>query len=405
MFFSDNKLLNIICYLNSKVCNGLLSLVAPTLDFRFGTIQKLPFLETEFKGIDQLIQLSKSDWDSYENSWNYANLLLLLPKNHMLNLKENYTKLCCYWRNQVLEIQRLEEENNRIFIEAYGLQDELTPEVPLSEITLTCNPHYRYGGSKTEEELESLLQTDTIKELISYSIGCMMGRYSLDHPGLIYAHSGNTDFDPSQYKTFPADEDGIIPIMDQEWFPDDAATRFIAFIKTAWTPETLEENLKFVADSLNPKTNESPVETIRRYISTGFFKDHLRTYKKRPIYWLFSSGKQRAFECLVYLHRYNESTLSRMRSAYVTPLQGHFSTRIELLQSEKDAEKTASAQRKIQKEIELIKKKQEELRKFDDELRHYADMKIALDLDDGVKVNYGRFGSLLAEKKAVTGEK
>ena len=304
-----------------------------------------------------------------------------------------------------LEMQQLEEENNRIFIEAYGLQDELTPDVPLSEITLTCNPHYRYGGNKSEEELESLLLTDTIKELISYAIGCMMGRYSFDHPGLIYAHSGNIDFDPSKYKTFPADDDGIIPIMDQEWFPDDATNRFVEFLKVAWSPETLDENLKFVADSLKPKRNETPIETIRRYLSTSFFKDHLKTYKKRPIYWLFSSGKQKAFECLVYLHRYNESTLSRMRSTYVTPLQGNFSSRLEFLQNEKDAASTASAKNKFQKEIDQLKKKQAELSKFDDELRHYADMKISLDLDDGVKVNYGKFGKLLAEKNAITGEK
>jgi len=233
----------------------------------------------------------------------------------------------------------------------------------------------------------------------------MMGRYSLDHPGLIYAHSGNIDFDPFKYPSFPADDDGIIPVLDQEWFPDDATNRFIEFLKIAWSPETLEENFRFTADSLKPKTNESPTDTIRRYLSTSFFKDHLKTYKKRPIYWLFSSGKQRSFECLVYLHRYNESTLSRMRSAYVTPLQGHFTIRIEFLQKEKDAAKTASVQRKIQKEIERLKKKLTELRTFDDELRHYADMKIALDLDDGVKVNYGNFGGLLAETKAVTGKK
>ena len=302
-------------------------------------------------------------------------------------------------------MQRLEKENNRIFIDAYGLQDELTPDVPLSEITLTCNPHYRYGGNKTEEELEVLLLTDTMKELISYAIGCMMGRYSLDHPGLIYAHGGNIGFDPSKYTTFPADEDGIVPVMDQDWFPDDATNRFVQFLKTAWPPETLDDNLKFVAGALKPKNNEASIETIRRYLSAGFFKDHLRTYKKRPIYWLFSSGKHKAFECLVYLHRYNESTLSRMRSAYVTPLQGHFSARIEFLQTEKDAATTASAQRKIQKELETLKKKQTELRRFDDNLRHHADMKIALDLDDGVKVNYGEFGDLLAETKAVTGRK
>ena len=149
--------------------------------------------------------------------------------------------------------------------------------------------------------------------------------------------------------------------------------------------------------------SESPEDIIRRYLSTTFFKDHMKMYKKRPIYWLFSSGKQKAFECLVYLHRYNESTLSRMRSNYVTPLQGNISARIEFLDHEKNAATTPSAQKKIQKQIDVLKKKQVELKSFDDELRHYADMKISLDLDDGVKVNYGKFGNLLAEKKAITG--
>lgn len=319
-------------------------------------------------------------------------------------LRETYTKLRTHWHEMTLEMQRLEEENNRIFIEAYGLQDELTPDVPLSEITLTCNPHYRYGGNKTEEELEALLLTDTMKELISYAVGCMMGRYSLDHPGLIYAHSGNSGFDPAKYPSFPADEDGIIPVMDLDWFADDATHRFIQFLKIAWPPEHLEENLQFIAESLAPRRGETPVETIRRYFSTTFFSDHLKTYKKRPIYWLFSSGREKAFECLVYLHRYNEATLARMRGAYVTPLQGKLNARIEYLRNEVEAAGTSSARKKLQKELDMLKKKQAELARFDEELRHYADQRITLDLDDGVKVNYGKFGSLLAERKTVTGE-
>jgi type II restriction/modification system DNA methylase subunit YeeA len=303
-------------------------------------------------------------------------------------------------------MQRLEEENNRIFIEAYGLQDELTPDVPLEEITLTCNPYYRYGGNKSEEELEALLRADTMKELISYAIGCMMGRYSLDEPGLIYAHSGNEGFDPSRYQTFPADEDGIIPVMDDDWFADDATNRFVEFVKVAWPPETLDENLKFVADSLGPKKSEEPIDTIRRYISDKFFKDHhLKVYKKRPIYWLFSSGKHKAFQCLVYLHRYNESTLSRMRAMYVTPLQGKYKARIEYLEQERDNAGSASVRNKMQKELDTMRKKQEELRQFDELLRHYADQRISLDLDDEVKVNYGKFGNLLAEVKVVNGKK
>jgi type II restriction/modification system DNA methylase subunit YeeA len=233
----------------------------------------------------------------------------------------------------------------------------------------------------------------------------MMGRYSLDEPGLIYANEGNIGFDPERYKTFAADDDAIIPVMDRDWFEDDATHRFVEFIKTAWPEQYMEENLRFVAESLGPKNNEAPVETIRRYISTTFFKDHLRMYKKRPIYWLFSSGKYKAFDCLVYLHRYNESTLSRMRSLYVTPLQGNFSARMQYLQNELDAAPSASAKKKLQKEMDLLGKKQAELAAFDDQLRHLADRKITLNLDDGVKVNYAKFGTLLAETKTVTGKK
>jgi type II restriction/modification system DNA methylase subunit YeeA len=245
-----------------------------------------------------------------------------------------------------------------------------------------------------------------MKELISYAIGCMMGRYSLDEPGLIYAHSGNQGFDPSRYQTFPADEDGIIPVMDEDWFADDATNRFVEFIKVAWPPEAVDENLKFVADSLGPKKSEEPIDTIRHFICDKFFKDHhLKVYKKRPIYWLFSSGKHQAFQCLVYLHRYNESTLSRMRAMYVTPLQGKYKARIEYLEQERDNAGSASVRNNMQKELDSMRKKQEELRHFDELLRHYADQRISLDLDDGVKVNYGKFGDLLAEVKAVTGRK
>lgn len=232
-----------------------------------------------------------------------------------------------------------------------------------------------------------------------------MGRYSLDEPELIYAHSGNEGFDHSRYKIFPADDDGIVPVSDIDWFTDDATNRFVEFLKVAWSEEALEENLDFVAQNVGQKNGESSVDAIRRYISTGFYKDHLKIYKKRPIYWLFSSGKQKAFECLVYLHRYNESTLARMRSAYVTPLHGKLNARMEHLRNEIEAEATTSAKKKLEKQLELFKKKHEELIKFDDELRHYAYKRIKLDLDDGVKVNYDKFGNLLAEKNSVVGKK
>ena len=246
-----------------------------------------------------------------------------------------------------------------------------------------------------------------MEELISYAIGCMMGRYSLDEPGLIYAHAGNVGFDASRYATFPADADGIVPLTDELWFTDDAASRVREFLLAVWGADTLEENMAWLAESLGKKSSggaiETPIETIRRYLADKFFKDHLQTYKKCPIYWLFSSGKQGAFQALVYLHRYNEATLSRMRAEYVTPLQGKLSARATNLKDEVDAAPSTAARNKLQKQLDTVKKKQTELAAFDDLLRHYADQRITLDLDDGVKVNYGKFGNLLAEVKVVTG--
>src|SRR5690554_6803714 len=241
----------------------------------------------------------------------------------------------------------------------------------------------------------------------------MMGRYSIDKPGLILASQGETIQDylaqiPSP--KFMPDDDAILPLTDQEWFADDVTNRFREFVKVVWGEETLQENLDFVAESLclhaiKPKTGEAALETIRRYLSTQFYKDHLRTYKKRPIYWLFSSGKQKAFECLVYLHRYNESTLAEMRTDYVIPLTEKLAGYVEKLEQDKEASASAAEAKRIEKELSKLYKQQTELNAFDEKLRHYADQRISLDLDDGVKVNYGKFGDLLAEVKQVVGNK
>jgi len=285
-------------------------------------------------------------------------------------------------------MKEIEEENNRLFIDGYGVGDEVSPLVSEENITL-------HVPERAED----------IRRLVSYSIGCMMGRYSLDDSGLIYAHSGNQEFDSSRYTKFPADEDGIVPITDTSWFPDDATNRFKEFIKTASQEEHLEENLTFVAESLGQKKDETSRDCIRRYLATGFYKHHLKMYKKRPIYWLFSSGKQRAFQCLVYLHRYNAGTLSRMRTEYVVKLQGKINARIEQLESDIPAAASTSQRKKLEKERDTLIKQREELQVFDEKLRHYADQRIELDLDDGVKVNYGKFGDLLAEVKSITGKK
>ncbi len=407
IFGPDEKLA--LSYLNSKVASAALKVIAPTLAANVGEVLNLPFknpkIATTSENSERLLALGRSDWDAYETSWNFAALPLLSPDIRARTLEASYGAVRTHWQGMTGEMKRLEEENNRIFIDAYGLQEELTPEVPIEEITLTCNPAYRYGVKGTEEEREERLRSDTMKELISYAIGCMMGRYCLAEPGLIYANAGNEGFDASRYGDFPADDDGIVPITEVEWFDDDAALRFEEFLKVAWSPETLRENLRFVAEGLAANGGNDPQKTIRNYISKSFFKDHMQTYKKRPIYWLFSSGKLRAFESLVYLHRYNESTLSRMRMEYVTPLTSRMAARIDQLEDEITNASSSAVRNKAQKEKDLMVKQLDELRAFDEELRHYADQRITLDLDDGVKVNYGKFGSLLAERKAITGEK
>ncbi|MDR0705059.1 MAG: hypothetical protein LBF88_08725 [Planctomycetaceae bacterium] len=302
------------------------------------------------------------------------------------------------WRAVTLEMQRLEEENNRIFIEAYGLQYEIAPEVPLKEITLACNPNYRYGGNRSETELEKMLLSDTIKELLSYAVGCMMGRYSLDEPGLIYANADNKDFDHSRYKKFPADADGIIPILDTDWyFNDDIVKRFHEFLQTVFSEKYLTANIQFIESVLD--------KSIRDFFVKDFWGDHLKRYKKRPIYWLFSSGKNKAFQCLVYLHRYNAVTLPRMRTEYVIPLAGRIRKRLDDIDESIQNNETIikSSKQRLEKEREQLNKQLNEIKVFDDKLRHATDMKIEIDLDDGIKVNYAQFGDLLSDVKIISG--
>ncbi len=409
-FESETDQFKGLAFCNSAVVNPLIECLSPTLDFPIGAIAQLPFITDLPLQVVHLaasaVDVAVTDWNAYERSWDFRSLPILTASSDPTpTLESSYTAWIGKNRDTTAEMKRLEEENNRLFIDAYGLSEELTPDVPVEQITLTVNPAYRYGGKLTEEEQWTRFRQDTMEELVSYAIGCMMGRYSLDAPRLIYAHSGNEGFDPSRYQSFPADDDGIVPLTDTEWFDDDAAHRLIEFISVAWDKAHLEANLTFLADNLSFKKNESSRDTIRRYLCDSFFKDHLQKYKNRPIYWLFSSGRHKAFQCLVYLHRYNEGTLSRMRSEYVIPLQGKMAARIEKLQGDSRAATSTAAQRRVQKEQEALVKQQAELLKFDENLRHCADQRIALDLDDGVKVNYGKFGDILAEVKAVTGGK
>ena len=441
-------------FLNSKVSSYFLSVISDGLHILSGDVANLPVEIRNKDEIDQIIGKvilsSKSDWDAFETSWDFQALTWLpsvLPdylKDTDIPAPDRHSLASCWdtWRavgqHWTSEMLRLEEENNRLFIDAYGLQDELTPDVPIEQITLTVNPWYRYkprkkateddssgpgiemeildeGGSPNQDwseeprpqiypEGEERMREDGARELVSYAIGCAMGRYSLDTRGLIYAEAGGQGFDHAQYPTFPADDDGILCITDLRWFDEDGADRVETFVRTVWGAERHDENMTWLASGLGVKGNESPDETLRRYLSGDFYKDHLQTYKKRPIYWKFSSGKEKAFEALVYLHRYNKGTLSRMRMQFVVPLSGKIRGQMDTLDAQIQGAVSTAERKRLDKLKTSLSAKLSELAAFDSVINHYAQMQIELDLDDGVRVNYGKFGPLLANVKDVVGK-
>lgn len=402
-------------FLCSKQAFDFMRVMNPTLNFQVGNVASLPILEDKVAPIkaelnelsQRLIEWHKADWNSFEEAWDFSvNPLVSFGEE---KIRDSFDGLIQSYEQTIEEVIKAEYRINELLISAYGLETTITPELPRKQATLSVNPLFRYNSE--EDDLNARFQSDTLCELVSYSIGCMMGRYSLDKQGLILASQGEAIQDylaqiPSP--KFMPDDDAILPLTDQEWFTDDVTNRFREFVKVVWGEDTLQENLEFVAESLclhaiKPKKSETAMETIRRYLSTQFFADHMKTYKKRPIYWLFSSGKQKAFECLVYLHRYNEGTLSRMRTEYVTPLMGKYESQIRHIEEQQETASTAE-KNKLSKALKGYQSKLNELREFDNKLKHYADRRISLDLDDGVKVNYGKFGDLLAKVKEITGK-
>jgi hypothetical protein len=389
---SENDRIQVLSFCNTIIARAILAGLAPTLNIEIQQIESLPLsLRSEWPElkaiVDELVQIARADWDNFESSWDFRDQPLLRPGLKGATLEASWRNWEAQSTAAIRRMQELETENNRLFINAYGLAGELQPEVPEDQITL--------ARADFKKDMAAFL---------SYAVGCMMGRYSPDHPGLILANAGDTlrEFlgkvgKPLAELTFAPDEDGIIPVLDGEWFEDDIVVRIRVFLRATFGDATLSENLRFIEDSLG--------KDLRKYCLTDFYKGHLQTYKKRPIYWLFSSGKLRAFQCLVYLHRYHEGTLARMRTEYVIPLQGRIAARIEQLETDKSKAASTSQRNKLQKEQTDLKAKQKELATFEEKLNHYADMKISLDLDDGVKVNYAKFGDLLAESKAITGGK
>lgn len=378
---SDESHDYLLGFLNSKVAEHYLSILNPTLNYQKGNIESLPIIEKQAYSnkvkdlVKKNINLSKCDWDSFETSWDFLkHPFLKFPSNKIYTSFKQWEE---FTESQFYRLKENEEKLNRIFIEIYDLQDELTPDVADEDVTVR----------------KADLERD-IKSFISYAVGCAFGRYSLDEEGLIYA---GEEFDPNRYQTFPADQDNILPILPDSYFEDDIVSRFIQFVEVTYGKETLEENLAYIADVLGRKKNETSRETIRRYFLNDFYKDHVQTYKKRPIYWLFTSGKEKAFNCLTYMHRYDKTTLSRIRTDYLHEVQNRYEARKQDLINIIEGDSTSKEIRDAKKELKSIERKIDELIAYDEKLHHMADQQIEIDLDDGVKVNYEKFKGLVAK--------
>ena len=365
--------------LNSELRNAYIESLSPTLNFETGAIKAFPIIvdNTKEPEVDEIVKMciesEKDDWDSFETSWDFAKHPLIRPVSTVADAFADWKNECDDRFNQ---LKANEEELNRIFIDIYGLQDELTPEVEDKDVTVR----------------KAVLQRD-IKSLISYAVGCMFGRYSLDADGLAFAGG---EWDDSKYITYPADKDNIIPICDDEYFDDDMVGRFVKFIETVYGRDTLEENLKFIADALGGKGQ--PREVIRNYFLNDFYADHCKIYQKRPIYWLFDSGKKNGFKALIYMHRYQPDTIARIRTDYVHEQQSRYRTAIADMENRIAAAST-SERVKLNKALNHLKDQDTELRTYEEKIHHLADQMIAIDLDDGVKVNYAKFQDVLAKIK------
>ena len=391
-----------LAYLNTKVYQYFISVVAPTLDYSEGAVLRVPYVELRNDQINQQIMgnvgecvnLSRYDWDSFETSWDFQKHPLV-PLAHERQEQESsqfrssriekfgsiawhYDKWAQECEGRFNQLKANEEELNRIFIDIYGLQDELTPEVEDKDVTVR----------------KADLQRD-IKSLLSYAVGCMFGRYSLDSEGLAYAGG---DWDESKYKTFLPDVDGIIPITDEEYLGDDIVTRLCSWLKIVYGEDTLEENVDFIAKALGGRGSSSR-EIIRNYFLKDFFKDHCKIYQKRPIYWLFDSGKQNGFKALIYLHRYTPDTIGNLRVDYLHKMQRVYESEIGRMQDMIDHSTNTREVAAATKRKEKLQKQLKECREYDEMIGHLALSRIELDLDDGVKVNYEKIQTASDGKK------
>ena len=369
----------ILGLLNSNVARALLKLISPTINYQVRDIFSIPVARDVLTSdqidnlVEQNIDMEKMDWDSFETSWDFQHHPLLGKVPTIAEAFEQWQTKCDDSFNQ---LKANEEELNRVFIDIYGLQEELTAEVEDKDVTVR----------------KADLGRD-IRSFISYAVGCMFGRYSLDEDGLVYAGG---EWDASKYVSFAADKDNIIPICDDEYFEDDIVGLFVKFVKTVYGADTLDENLKFIADALGGKGQ--PKDVIRNYFLSDFYSDHCKIYQKRPIYWLFDSGKKNGFKALIYMHRYQPDTIARIRTDYVHEQQARYRTAIADLE-QRIANASTGERVKLNKKLTTLQTQDTEIRTYEEKIHHLADQMITIDLDDGVKKNYAIFQDVLAKIK------
>lgn len=372
LYCSSDKLAVIQAICNSCVGLYILSILSPTLNYNVGDIANIPIMDVgSYKTdiidlVNKARMISKADWDSFETSWDFARHPLL-GETRMKSAYERWKNIC---EDRFSLLKKCEEQINQIIINIYGLQDELAPYVEEREVTIR----------KADIERE-------VRSFISYSVGCMFGRYSLDEDSIVYA-GGN--WDRKKYSQYVPDFDNCIPITDEEYFSDDIVGRFVDFVKTVYGADTLEENLDFIANVLGNKGDTSR-EVIRNYFLKDFYADHLKVYQKRPIYWLFDSGKQNGFKALIYMHRYDADTVGRVRTDYLHKAQKYVETAMQSAQYTIDNATTSSEKSKATKAVTKYTKQLAEMKIYDEAIAHVANQRIEIDLDDGVKVNYAKF--------------
>lgn len=375
-FPQDNLFLYLLGLCNSKVINNTMKVIAPTLNYQIGDVAKVPIKidESKKEKIEEIvsdnIKISKEDWDSFEVSWNFIKHPLIKYKvgNRIKDAYESWKTNC----DKNFEILKNNEtELNKMFIDIYELNDELDPNVDSKNVTIR--------NANQERE---------VKSLISYAVGCMFGRYSLDDDGLIYAGG---EFNKNKYRLFGVDEDNIIPLTEDNYFGDDIVSRFKKFIEVVYGKETLYENLDFIAETLGKKNGENSEETIRRYVINDFYNDHVKMYQKRPIYWLFDSGKKNGFKCLIYMHRYNEGLVSKIRLDYLHRMQNTYEKELKEITDRLNNDVDLATKRELAKRQADISAKLQETNEYDEKIAHIADQKLKIDLDDGVLVNYAKF--------------